>query len=828
MPIDTKKRPRAGSERPEVKDSILLQLVSTALAQERPGGISTILGSIARSLDAYGCILWEMEPAGEVEGGEDLLYVLAEWFENGVSCSVHDLPVDGSLVGLAIREGKPQSSDDILRDRRIFPGGSTSFLEENSICCMYSLPVEFLDGTPGVLSLYRQECRPFKEDEAKFLNPIAPLIPGLYQTVLDKANARLLQSINRILDLAEATVASSVDKQALGKVLRKACFLVADVFGCMEVTLFLEDEWERPGVFELIATTWEERQPWMAPCHRADDEEGLTVWTLQTGKDLRIFDLKDFERDRESLEAKYPGLRWSDQDRVVSQMGELLGVSDEESLPPFSFMCSPIKAGERILGAIYCFGSSGHGPHFFAAREQALLSLVAQQIGQRWLNWLGRRNLQDENRSWKELVESVSQLNTFVHEELRKETLDEQKIFEKALEVTQSVIQRAEITDVRLVDSENNQLYFAVVHGDSWGQGDETTIKERMTRRFDLDDSQSSAGAHVYHTNKVYQVDDVEEPDIPYDPTFPDTRKLIVAPISVKDEVFGVLDIRSTADQELPLHAEAIAELLGKQLGLYHYLATTILQLQDAQAELATNIETQQHAIEDLTHQLRNPLIQAHERIQRVLGEIPSDKQDRRLRAVRGITAKALRVAQSTRLYVDLARERPIQAKLEAISADWLFYLLIEAAEDAEILIDPKREIRFDVERRGFQQLSTEHGVRMDKRLIEQAITNLLDNAGKYGYSATRVIVSGGFTKTDRFQIRVANQGIQLASRDARSARTRGWRSDLATWTTQEGSGLGLWIVDNIMKAHNGELVIQPTNPEGWTQIRLLFEAQNR
>jgi nitrogen-specific signal transduction histidine kinase len=38
-----------------------------------------------------------------------------------------------------------------------------------------------------------------------------------------------------------------------------------------------------------------------------------------------------------------------------------------------------------------------------------------------------------------------------------------------------------------------------------------------------------------------------------------------------------------------------------------------------------------------------------------------------------------------------------------------------------------------------------------------------------------------------------------------------------------EGNGIGLWVVDNIMKAHRGELEIFPTTADKFTQVRLLF-----
>jgi signal transduction histidine kinase len=46
--------------------------------------------------------------------------------------------------------------------------------------------------------------------------------------------------------------------------------------------------------------------------------------------------------------------------------------------------------------------------------------------------------------------------------------------------------------------------------------------------------------------------------------------------------------------------------------------------------------------------------------------------------------------------------------------------------------------------------------------------------------------------------------------------------------TTGEGSGIGLWIVDHIMKAHEGELIVVPTTSDGITEVKLVFPSIER
>ena len=110
-----------------------------------------------------------------------------------------------------------------------------------------------------------------------------------------------------------------------------------------------------------------------------------------------------------------------------------------------------------------------------------------------------------------------------------------------------------------------------------------------------------------------------------------------------------------------------------------------------------------------------------------------------------------------------------------------------------------------------------------DADLLEQAVSNILDNASKYSHSNTAVRIFGGVTNKGQFHITVTNYGIRIAPHEARECVRREWRSDAARLMTQEGSGIGLWVVDKIMQAHGGQLVIQPTTSDNLTEVKLIF-----
>jgi signal transduction histidine kinase len=316
------------------------------------------------------------------------------------------------------------------------------------------------------------------------------------------------------------------------------------------------------------------------------------------------------------------------------------------------------------------------------------------------------------------------------------------------------------------------------------------------------------------------------EKDPLFSATFPDTRSMIVAPIRVEGKVFGVLDIRMSEAREFPQHAVAIVELLGQQLGLYYHLAQTIYRLQVAEKDLWQFVRAQNLTLEDLQHQLRSPVFQGYARVAALLAgkwtrreEIESE-----LRAIRGLFGKAKRVTTNTKLLTALARSEPVRPNLNRVHEQSLIKLLIEAAMDSSFVAHPDMRIETHVERETFDVLRSAE-VWADFDLVEQAVYNILDNAYKYSFRHTIIRVYGGLTSSRRFHITFANYGIPIRHHEVRRCVQRGWRSPEASHVTGEGSGIGLWIVNNIMKLHNGELIITPT-AEHLTEIKLVFPAK--
>ena len=441
-------------------DDKVAALVMAALCPSESQDLAGLLKSISEQQSTYGCVLWEMASqtrrAGDPPGGH--LFALASFFPDdrcGGQFACHDLPVEGSLAGEVVRAQAPGFVNDIAgsglgeREVRYFAQQGV-----NSVC---SYPVKFLDGNRGALSVYRRDPERFQAADTRNLRWPAALVPSLYQAIRDRMSFNLIRRVNQRLNEAESRSSGRLlTKDEKKTVLKNVCRQVADSFRCHEVSLFLNDPIDRPLSFDLMATTL--TRALNRKSYANDPKGALTGWVIHHASPVRIFDLGNWEKDKERIRKDYPGLDWSDSHDIANLTRYLFDLVNRDDLPPMSVMSMPIldDKGKAAIGVIRCSIATGCGPYYFAERDAELLSLVAIQIGQCWQAWLRRREIEEENRSWGNFVEGIGQLNEFVGKEVEENALNERtferNVYRRSLELAARAIKDAELIAVRTVE----------------------------------------------------------------------------------------------------------------------------------------------------------------------------------------------------------------------------------------------------------------------------------------------------------------------------------------------------------------------------------------
>jgi signal transduction histidine kinase len=106
--------------------------------------------------------------------------------------------------------------------------------------------------------------------------------------------------------------------------------------------------------------------------------------------------------------------------------------------------------------------------------------------------------------------------------------------------------------------------------------------------------------------------------------------------------------------------------------------------------------------------------------------------------------------------------------------------------------------------------------VRGDPRMLQHCVLNLLDNALKYSRTRREVKVSAGL-RDGAVAVSVTDHGIGIAPADQKRIFEKFVRVETGLVHDVKGAGLGLSLVQQIMRAHGGRVEVASTLGEGST-----------
>lgn len=170
--------------------------------------------------------------------------------------------------------------------------------------------------------------------------------------------------------------------------------------------------------------------------------------------------------------------------------------------------------------------------------------------------------------------------------------------------------------------------------------------------------------------------------------------------------------------------------------------------------------------------------------------------------------------------------------RLQRMVADMLFLaradrgMLELAVEDVELAEEARSVTEYfeaaAAERS--QSIRIEGGavVRGDRLMIRRALTNLLSNAVRYSPPGSAIEVNARSDDRGAF-VEVSNPGVAMSEQELKRLFARFARRDDSRGREVEGVGLGLAIVDSIMKLHRGR--IEAESPQDQIAFRLRFPA---
>ena len=787
----------------------------------RPADFSNVLARLAEFAGAIGCRIWEKFYAG-TEARR--YFKLAGSFPGEIEQQAwHFLP-QKSVTGVAIESQIRQVVPDVeqaIADGRIVEG---HLLQSCGIKAFCAIPISFGERREAAVNFYWNHQNIPGEEELDAISQAASVVPELMHSLLNKVGFELLQKVERNLNEAPPEVPSTEVHILLQSVLEA----IADTFNAKECSIFLEDRAAEPGIYRRRAAIWPWRSFTQAECYQTNGH-GLTPWVIRHSRSLRFVDLSHFEEERTALKANSPAkpgidsifddLDWPTEGALLHEVLPDRGSANEAQIQPISFLCVPIRDGERVTGAIRCCGTS-RAPFLFDERHIQILELVAEQIGHWWSSRLALQEERAETSRFKELVSGISAM----HEIVAKSLTDREKpkmasLWNRALDLLAVVSPWPEAMSIRLVEGDGQALTYVAHYGQKWDRSHlKASAMLATTYRLDED----WAGSRAVKELRVLKEENPGRPGALRSYLFPEAKRLLHAPIISGKQAIGVIDIRGFDDRPLPPHLELLCELIGRQLGLYHYLQETFWNLKSREVDLFKQQEDHQQTYEDFVHQLRNPLVKAG-----TLAERITNRNLPELNQLRTYLRHANLFADTINNFVSLAKGTKLDTDFEVMLADELVAMLVQMGEDQETALMGKRDLRFAVDAPSFEILHR-MTIYYSKYLFLHCMFNLLDNASKYSKTNSEVVIRARFDEEKgRFVISVINQvlpyGHRIEAADRKRLVKRGERGERAMMTTAGGRGIGLWIVQKFMEAMGGDLIILPTDSRDRNTFSLSF-----
>jgi signal transduction histidine kinase len=115
--------------------------------------------------------------------------------------------------------------------------------------------------------------------------------------------------------------------------------------------------------------------------------------------------------------------------------------------------------------------------------------------------------------------------------------------------------------------------------------------------------------------------------------------------------------------------------------------------------------------------------------------------------------------------------------------------------------------------------------VRGDQTKLRQVLQNLLSNAVKYSPAGGKVTIRAAPHSAEQLVVAVTDEGIGIPADQQGKLFQKFSRVDTPQAKEIKGSGLGLWICREIVKAHGGQIWVESQAGKGTTFAFTLKKA---
>jgi two-component system phosphate regulon sensor histidine kinase PhoR len=278
-----------------------------------------------------------------------------------------------------------------------------------------------------------------------------------------------------------------------------------------------------------------------------------------------------------------------------------------------------------------------------------------------------------------------------------------------------------------------------------------------------------------------------------------DLHRFVRRTLELEEPVEGELTIVGTPDQYLQAHGAKLRDGHGQCMGLVVVLndVSRLKTLEDIRRDFVANVshelKTPITSIKGFLETLKEGAIRNPEHAERFLHIVI--KHTDRLSAIIEDLLSLSRIERDAEKGEMALEEKPLRPVFEAV--------VKACGKTAEL-----KDITLELE------VSDELLARINPRLLEQALVNLVDNAIKYSEPGHAVKISGQ-TGRGEVVIKVQDTGCGIPREHLQRIFERFYRVDKARSRKVGGTGLGLAIVKHIVHAHDGAVSVESSPGRG-------------
>jgi K+-sensing histidine kinase KdpD len=458
-----------------------------------------------------------------------------------------------------------------------------------------------------------------------------------------------------------------------------------------------------------------------------------------------------------------------------------------------SMLVVPLRTGNETLGAL-TFASARAGaydePEVWIAQLLSILTATA----------LKNTSIFEDAQKRLSQIELVNEIGGKL-----TSTLDLDELLSSAAETVQKTFSYFDVT-VFLVDRKAGVLAL-VAHAGSYTDFLPHGYRQRL--------SEGIVGWVASNGERCLVNDVTEDPRyMAYE--YHSTKSELAVPIRIGNEVVGVLNIEDTRLHAFDETDAVVLDTLCDQIGGAMKNARLYDEVRRANLKLTELDRMKSDFLGIVSHDFRSPLASI------ILAARALIKRQENADPQRMLEYLTIIVDQANRLSM-LAEDTLSITKMESGQLNY-FYRVVNVErliKDAAALVNFSR--RHSIE---YHVDGTVSYIKGDQTKLRQVLQNLLSNAVKYSPRGGKVMVTAIDAGEDGLQVSVSDEGIGIPADQVDRLFQKFSRIDTAEAREIKGSGLGLWICREIVRAHGGEIWVESDPGKGSTFTFTLKKVQ--